>query len=154
MTLADVCPVVGTTNHTLPPDHPEVDLSQPGRTCPVVGAKTEHHARLHHHPSVSPAATHDHTTPCAGAPDAQACPALRFVVNEKKSREMDDRVCPVVGPVTTVLPPHHPSADAWTDSDVCPVTRARVEHHRDRLVVHPAVVPGSHAVCPVTGAST
>ena len=31
------CPVVGTTNDVLPPNHPDVDLSKDGQTCPVVG---------------------------------------------------------------------------------------------------------------------
>lgn len=97
-----VCPVVGTTNSTLPPSHPAVDLSKPNQTCPVVGAKTEHHHNLHQHPSVPV----DSKTQSTGSADAQACPALKAVVDQAKSQEMDDKVCPVAGPVTTVLPPH------------------------------------------------
>ncbi|KAI6093919.1 hypothetical protein F4821DRAFT_7267 [Hypoxylon rubiginosum] len=150
MATAEVCPVVGTTNHTLPPSHPDIDLSKPGQTCPVVGAKTEHHTKLHQHPSVSSDDVSSATTKSIGSADAQACPALRGVVNEAKSKEMDDRVCPVVGPVTTVLPPHHPSTATHADGDVCPVTKAKVGHHKDKVVVHPAV-EGSSGVCPVTG---
>ncbi|KAI1780103.1 hypothetical protein F4818DRAFT_165483 [Hypoxylon cercidicola] len=151
MASAEVCPVVGTTNHTLPPSHPDIDLSKPGQTCPVVGAKTEHHTKLHQHPSVPSDEVSSATTKTVGSADAQACPALQSVVNEAKSKEMDDRVCPVVGPVTTVLPPNHPSTAVHADSDVCPVTKAKVGHHKDKVVVHPAV-EGSSGVCPVTGA--
>ncbi|KAI1768335.1 hypothetical protein GGR53DRAFT_462587 [Hypoxylon sp. FL1150] len=150
MASAEVCPVVGTTNHTLPPSHPDIDLSKPGQTCPVVGAKTEHHTKLHQHPSVSSNEVSSATTKTIGSADAQACPALKSVVNEAKSKEMDDRVCPVVGPVTTVLPPHHPSTATHADGDVCPVTKAKVGHHKDKVIVHPAV-EGSSGVCPVTG---
>ncbi|KAG4221630.1 hypothetical protein PC116_g29893, partial [Phytophthora cactorum] len=73
------------------------------------------------------------------------------VVNDPKSKEMDDQVCPVVGPVTTVLPPDHPSTTDKADGDVCPVTKAKVGHHKDKVVVHPQV-EGSAGVCPVTGA--
>ncbi|KAI1470108.1 uncharacterized protein F4812DRAFT_421547 [Daldinia caldariorum] len=148
---AEVCPVVGTTNHTLPPSHPEIDLSKPGQTCPVVGAKTEHHAKLHQHPSVPKEEVSSATTKSVGSADAQACPALKSVVNDPKSQEMDDRVCPVVGPVTTVLPPDHPSTADKADGDVCPVTKAKVGHHKDKVVGHPPV-EGSSGVCPVTGA--
>ncbi|KAI0176399.1 hypothetical protein GGR52DRAFT_540790 [Hypoxylon sp. FL1284] len=149
MASAEVCPVVGTTNHTLPPSHPDIDLSKPGQTCPVVGAKTEHHSKLHQHPSI--AGDEAATTKTVGSADAQACPALMGVLNEAKSKEMDDRVCPVVGPVTTVLPPNHPSTATHADGDVCPVTKAQVGHHKDKVIVHPAVEDSS-GVCPVTGA--
>ncbi|RYP50926.1 hypothetical protein DL768_003651 [Monosporascus sp. mg162] len=152
MASAQVCPVVGTTNNTLPPSHPDVDLTKPG-TCPVVGAKTEHHHNLSKHPSVaSAAAPSAPTTGSVGSPDAQACPALKTLVeSDPKAREMDDRVCPVVGPVTTVLPPDHPSTDGRADADACPVTKARVGHHKDKVVLHPKV-EGAAGVCPVTGA--
>ncbi|KAI1119732.1 hypothetical protein F5Y10DRAFT_259714 [Nemania abortiva] len=146
MSATLACPVVGTTNSTLPPSHPNVDLSKPGQTCPVVGAKTEHHGNLHKHPSV-----HDNpTTPSTGSSDAQACPVLKSVVNETKSQEMDDKVCPVVGPVTTVLPPDHPNTLGKGDEAECPVTKAKVGHHKDKVVGHPAVNAAS-GVCPVTG---
>ncbi|EON96221.1 hypothetical protein UCRPA7_8283 [Phaeoacremonium minimum UCRPA7] len=141
-----VCPVVGTTNSVLPPSHPDIDLSQPGQTCPVVGAKTDHHHNLHKHPSVP--------IPADAAPgDAQKCPALREVVDEPKSKEMDDQVCPVVGPVTTILPPDHPSTSGKEDGAICPVTKAQVGHHKNKVAEHPDVshaAPG--AVCPVVGA--
>ncbi|KAI1500207.1 hypothetical protein F5X99DRAFT_387378 [Biscogniauxia marginata] len=151
MASAQVCPVVGTTNSTLPPSHPDVDLSKPGLTCPVVGAKTDHHHNLHKHPSIANEPTATSTTKSTGSADAQACPALKSVVNEAKSKEMDDRVCPVVGPVTTVLPPNHPSTQGHADGDECPVTKAKVGHHKDKVVVHPSV-EGAAGVCPVTGA--
>ncbi|KAI8629614.1 hypothetical protein F5Y19DRAFT_72084 [Xylariaceae sp. FL1651] len=150
MATAQVCPVVGTTNSTLPPSHPEVDLSKPGQMCPVVGAKTEHHGNLHKHPSV-PINPTSPTTQTTGSADAQACPVLKNVVNEAKSKEMDDKVCPVVGPVTTVLPPDHPSTQGKADGAECPVTKAKVGHHKDKVVLHPSVNDAS-GVCPVTGA--
>ena len=141
-----VCPVVGTTNTTLPPSHPEIDLSKPGQTCPVVGAKTDHHHNLHKHPSVP--------IPEDKAPtDAAACPALKNLVDEPKSKEMDDKVCPVVGTVTTVLPPDHPSTLGKADDAECPVTKAKVGHHKDKVVGHPDVSGAQDgAVCPVVGA--
>ena len=150
---AQVCPVVGTTNHTLPPSHPDVDLSQPGQKCPVVGATTEHHHNLSKHPSVASAvAPSAPTTQSVRSSDAQACPALKAVVGEPKSREMDDKVCPVVGPVTTVLPPDHPATAGLDDADACPVTKAKVGHHKDKVITHPQVQHNADAVCPVTGA--
>ncbi|KAI0976747.1 hypothetical protein F4678DRAFT_456025 [Xylaria arbuscula] len=146
MSSAQACPVVGTTNSTLPPSHPDVDLSRPGQTCPVVGAKTEHHGNLlHKHPSVA-----KNPTTSVGSADAQACPALKSVVNETKSREMDDVVCPVAGPVTAVLPPDHPSTQGKADDAECPVTKAKIGHHKDKVVVHPNMSNIS-GVCPVTG---
>ncbi|KAI1309912.1 hypothetical protein F5Y03DRAFT_347819 [Xylaria venustula] len=145
MSSAQACPVVGTTNSTLPPSHPDVDLSRPGQTCPVVGAKTEHHGNLHKHPSVA-----KNPTTSAGSADAQACPALKIVVNETKSREMDDIVCPVAGPVTAVLPPDHPSTQGKADDAECPVTKAKIGHHKDKVAVHPNMSNIS-GVCPVTG---
>lgn len=140
------CPVVGTTNSTLPPSHPDVDLSKPGQTCPVVGATTDHHGNLHKHPRVP--------LPADRSPsDASACPVLTGrVVNEQKSRDMDDGICPVVGTATTVLPPDHPDTRDKDDGAVCPVTKATVGHHRDRLAGHPDVSHAKEgAVCPVTG---
>ncbi|KAI0810411.1 hypothetical protein GGR55DRAFT_137969 [Xylaria sp. FL0064] len=147
MSSVQACPVVGTTNSTLPPSHPDVDLSRPGQTCPVVGAKTEHHGNLHKHPSV----LDNPKTQSTGSPDAQACPALKSVVNEEKSKEMDDVVCPVAGPVTAVLPPDHPSTQGKADDAECPVTKAKIGHHKDKVVVHPKMNDSS-GVCPVTGA--
>ncbi|KAK0624961.1 hypothetical protein B0T17DRAFT_590711 [Bombardia bombarda] len=140
------CPVVGTTNHTLPPSHPAIDLSQPGKTCPVVGATTDHHHELHQHPAVP--------IPAGRSPaDASACPVLNSrVVNEPKSKQMDDEVCPVVGTATTVLPPDHPSTEGQGEDAECPVTKAKVGHHKGRVHGHPdlkGVTAG--AVCPVAG---
>ncbi|KAI1355508.1 hypothetical protein F5Y01DRAFT_270623 [Xylaria sp. FL0043] len=146
MSSVQACPVVGTTNNTLPPSHPDVDLSKAGQTCPVVGAKTEHHGNLHKHPSV----LDNPKTQWTGSPDAQACPVLKSVVNEEKSKEMDDVVCPVAGPVTAVLPPDHPSTQGKADDAECPVTKAKIGHHKDKVVVHPKVSDIS-GVCPVTG---
>ncbi|KAK8085500.1 hypothetical protein PG997_006771 [Apiospora hydei] len=113
------------------PSHPDVDLSKPGQTCPVVGAKTEHHASLHKHPNVElPAGS--------SKPDAGKCPVIsNKTVNEPKSQAMDDKVCPVVGS---------------GDDAECPVTKAKIGHHKDKVTEHPSVAnaaPG--AVCPVVG---
>ncbi|KAK4211337.1 hypothetical protein QBC37DRAFT_14162 [Rhypophila decipiens] len=146
MATMQQCPVVGTINTTLPPSHPDVDLSKPGQTCPVVGAKTDHHHNLHKHPNV--------TIPEGKSPaDASACPVIsNKLVNEPKSKEMDDEVCPVVGTATTVLPPDHPSTADKSDDVECPVTKAKVGHHKGKLHGHPDL---SHApagaVCPVAG---
>ena len=140
-----VCPVVGTTNTTLPPSHPDIDLSKSGQTCPVVGATTDHHHDLHKHPQVP--------IPEGKNPsDAAACPALQRVVDEPKSRAMDDKVCPVVGTATTVLPPDHPSTEGKDAEAECPVTHAKVGHHAGKVVGHPDVAEaGKGAVCPVVG---
>ncbi|ORY55938.1 uncharacterized protein BCR38DRAFT_469652 [Pseudomassariella vexata] len=143
------CPVVGTTNSTLPPSHPEIDLDQPGQVCPVVGAKTDHHKNLHKHPSVPLPADHPEHTHA----DAQKCPALSKVLSQEKSQAMDDSICPVVGTATTVLPPDHPSTANASEQDVCPVTKATVGHHKGKIIEHPAVEgAGPGATCPVTGA--
>lgn len=146
MASVQQCPVVGTINSTLPPSHPDVDLSKPGQTCPVVGAKTDHHHNLHKHPNVS--------IPDGKSPgDASACPVLSGkIVNEPKSKEMDDEVCPVVGTATTVLPPDHPSTNDKGDDAECPVTKAKVGHHKGKLVGHPDLShAAAGAVCPVAG---
>ncbi|RMZ69554.1 amp-binding enzyme [Pyrenophora seminiperda CCB06] len=122
------CPVIGTTNDVLPPNHPSVDLTKDGQTCPVVGAKTDHHHNLHSHP---PVPTNDTT--------ATSCPALKNAVNEPKAKEMDDALCPVVGTATTVLPPDHPDMLKASADDVCPVTKATVGHHQNKVQTHPSV---------------
>ncbi|KAK7943345.1 uncharacterized protein PG986_012458 [Apiospora aurea] len=128
------------------PSHPDVDLSKPGQTCPVVGAKTDHHASLHKHPSVELPAG-------ASKPDAGKCPVIaNKIVNDPKSQAMDDKVCPVVGSVTTILPPDHPATAGKGDDAECPVTKAKIGHHKDKVTEHPSVAnaaPG--AVCPVVG---
>lgn len=144
------CPVVGTTNTTLPPSHPDIDLDKPGQTCPVVGATTDHHHNLHKHPQVPhPDLSSEHLT----HDDAAACPVLKNrIVNEPKSQQMDDELCPVVGTATTVLPPDHPSTEGAPGDAVCPVTKARVDHHKGKLHGHPDVSHASaDAVCPVAG---
>ena len=74
------------------------------------------------------------------------------MVAKPKAKAMDDEVCPVVGPATTVLPPDHPSVDNAAENDVCPVTKAKIGHHKGKVHGHPslsAVEKG--AVCPVAG---
>ncbi|KAM7189450.1 hypothetical protein V8F33_010033 [Rhypophila sp. PSN 637] len=133
MATMQQCPVVGTINSTLPPSHPDIDLSKPGQTCPV-------------HPNVA--------IPEGESPaDASACPVITGkLVNAAKSKEMDDEVCPIVGTATTVLPPDHPSTADKSDDVKCPVTKAKVGHHKGKLHGHPDL---SHvaagAVCPVAG---
>jgi hypothetical protein len=145
--MATACPVVGTTNTTLPPSHPDIDLSKPGQTCPVVGASTDHHpaSLLHKHPNVPIPAEAKSPT------DASACPALKKLVADPKSKAMDDELCPVVGTATTVLPPDHPSTDGKGDDAECPVTKARVGHHKGRVHGHPDVSSAGGKVCPVVG---
>jgi hypothetical protein len=141
----EVCPVIGTVNTTLPPTHPDIDLSKPGQVCPVVGAKTEHHHNLHKHPSVT---THEGVQ----ANDALSCPVARSLASQPKSQAMDDGVCPVVGPATTVLPPDHPSTSGKSQDAECPVTKAKVGHHLGKVMQHPSVEGApAGAVCPVVG---
>ncbi|XP_014556518.1 hypothetical protein COCVIDRAFT_26738 [Bipolaris victoriae FI3] len=136
------CPIIGTTNDTLPPNHPSIDLSKDGQTCPVVGATTDHHHNLHSHP---PVPTNETT--------ATACPALKNnIVKQPRAQEMDDAICPIVGVATTVLPPDHPDMLKANEGDVCPVTKATVGHHKDKVATHPSVEAARDgAVCPVTG---
>ena len=84
----------------------------------------------------------------------------------------DDEVCPVIGPATTVLPPDHPSTAGAKEvsqslagyqntpeimlttlqGDVCPVTKATVGHHKNKVHEHPSVQSAQEgAVCPVAG---
>ncbi|KAH8712258.1 hypothetical protein GQ44DRAFT_776127 [Phaeosphaeriaceae sp. PMI808] len=135
------CPVIGTTNDVLPPNHPEVDLSKDGQTCPVVGATSDHHHNLTSHPPVS-----------ASSAAATQCPVLKSNVKEPSAQKMDDAVCPVVGTATTVLPPDHPDVLKASPGDACPVTKATVEHHATKVITHPSVDGAADgAVCPVTG---
>jgi hypothetical protein len=65
---------------------------------------------------------------------------------------MDDALCPVVGTATTVLPPDHPDMLKASEGDVCPVTKATVGHHLNKVTTHPSVEAAQDgAVCPVTG---
>jgi hypothetical protein len=57
-----------------------------------------------------------------------------------------------VGPVTTILPPDHPSTNDANEGDVCPVTKATLKHHLGKVMVHPSVEgAAAGAVCPVVG---
>lgn len=48
----------------------------------------------------------------------------------KKERELPkERTDSSYRPVTTVLPPDHPSIDN-PDKDTCPVTKATISHHK------------------------
>ncbi|KAG8169627.1 hypothetical protein KVR01_000372 [Diaporthe batatas] len=149
--MSQVCPVVGTTNSVLPPSHPDVDLNVPGQVCPVVGAKTDHHSNLSKHPSVPlPADAQNDTISSA---DAQKCPALKTAIEQPKAKELDDQVCPVIGPATTILPPDHPSTEGKGDDAECPVTKAKIGHHKGKVMQHPDVSSAAEgAVCPVVGA--
>ena len=152
------CPVIGTTNSVLPPNHPEVDLNVDGQTvllppcqtklhtndsqCPVVGATTDHHHNLDKHPNI----------PGLNSTEATSCPALKSAVNEPKAQELDDALCPVVGTATTILPPDHPDMLKAGPDDICPVTKATVGHHKSKVQTHPSVQAAEKgAVCPVTG---
>ncbi len=140
-----VCPVVGTTNTVLPPSHPDVDLTKPGQKCPVVGATTDHHHNLAKHPPVAVPADGD---------AASDCPGLLKAVREPEAQKLDDQACPVAGTVTTVLPPDHPSTESKPDDAQCPVTHAKVGHHKGKVVPHPDVAHAKEgAVCPVVGAA-
>ena len=142
MAAAAVCPVVGTTNTILPPAHPDVDLDKAGQVCPITNATTDHHHNLAKHPPV----------PGAMEGGAQACPALKDIVNEPQNKAIEENVCPIVGPATTVLPPDHPSTTNAKEGDVCPVTKATIGHHKDKVHQHPSVESApKDAVCPVAG---
>ncbi|KAL5118496.1 hypothetical protein ACEQ8H_003672 [Pleosporales sp. CAS-2024a] len=135
------CPVIGTTTDVLPPNHPSVDLSKDGQTCPVVGATTDHHHNLSSHPPVSGASN-----------AATSCPVLKANVNDPQARKMDGALCPIVGTATTVLPPDHPDMLKASEGDVCPVTKATVGHHLNKVTTHPSVAGAPEgAACPVTG---
>src|SRR4051794_35979619 len=108
-TTQQVCPVVGTTNTVLPPSHPDFDMNTPGLVCPVTKATTDHHGILHRHPGILANTNLS----------AEACPALKETIDSPKNKALDEAICPVVGPVSTVLPLNHPSIDSG--ADVCPV---------------------------------
>lgn len=69
--------------------------------------------------------------------DAQKCPAL-----QKIDSNVAEATCPVVGPVSATLPPSHPQLTEKDAGQVCPVTNATLEHHKDNVHVHPAVPEG------------
>lgn len=142
MASAQVCPVVGTTNTVLPPQHPEFNPDVPGQVCPVTNATTDHHHTLQKHPKVPGASN-----------DASACPVLKNVVDKDPvAKATDEKVCPVVGTATTVLPPQHPDMKDSKDGDICPVTKATLGHHAGKVHTHPKVAEGTEAKCPVVGA--
>jgi hypothetical protein len=139
----EVCPVVGTSNTMLPPSHPSIDLDKDGLVCPVTKATTTHHHNLHKHPGISGSDT---------KMDAESCPALQKIISRPEQKAMDEAICPVVGTVSSVLPPEHPTLANKSDSDVCPVTNAKLGDHRDKITQHPSVADAPKgAVCPVVG---
>lgn len=95
--MAAVCPVVGTTTSVLPPNHPSYDVTDTEARCPITNAKVAHHDAdvIHNHPSGPEQMTQD----------ATQCPALKGA-NAKGT--ITDATCPVVGPVSAMLPPSHP----------------------------------------------
>lgn len=83
--------------------------------------------------------------------DAQSCPALK---NANTKESITDATCPVVGPVSAVLPPSHPHLTESEAGKVCPVTNATLEHHKGKLHEHPAVPQqASQKECPVAGST-
>jgi hypothetical protein len=137
----EVCPVVGTSNTMLPPSHPSVDLSKDGQVCPVTKASTDHHHNLSKHPGIA-----------SSSNNAEECPALQKIVSRPEQKAMDEEICPVVGTATSVLPPDHPSLKGKNDSDVCPVTNAKLGDHKGKIHQHPSVEDAAKgAVCPVVG---
>ena len=125
----------------LPPSHPAVDLSKDGQVCPVTNAKTEHHHNLSKHPGI-PGQT----------ANAEECPALQKIVSRPEQKAMDEEICPVIGTATSVLPPDHPSLKDKNDTDVCPVTNAKLGDHKGKIHQHPSVDNAAKgAVCPVVG---
>ena len=144
MAAAEVCPVVGTTNTVLPPKHPDFDLTKPGQTCPVTKATTDHHHNLSKHPGIFDSSQ--------DLSNADNCPALSKIVSRPEQKAMDEAICPVVGTVSSVLPPNHPSTENAKEGDVCPVTNAKFEHHKGKVHSHPDVTTAAKgAVCPVVG---
>jgi len=142
--MADVCPVIGTTTNVLPPDHPTLS-SDPEARCPVTNAKVSHHNNIIHAHPLSPTIPDDK----AEAMDATHCPALQNV-NSRDS--VTDATCPVVGPVSAMLPPNHPKMNEEDAGKVCPVTNATLEHHKENVQYHPSVPEGSPIQqCPVAG---
>lgn len=116
-------------------------MNTPGQVCPVTNATTDHHHTLQKHPAVPNATS-----------DAASCPALKNVISEPQNEALDEAVCPIVGPVSSVLPPDHPSTADSKEGDVCPVTKATLGHHKGKVHEHPSVEGAAKgAVCPVVG---
>ena len=144
MAAAQVCPVVGTTNTILPPKHPDFNMDKAGQVCPVTKATTDHHSNLSKHPGIFDSS--------ADLSNADNCPALSKIVSRPEQQAMDEAICPVVGTVSSVLPPSHPTMKDAKDGDVCPVTNAKFAHHKEKVHVHPSIEAASKgAVCPVVG---
>ncbi|KAJ9623066.1 hypothetical protein H2203_005998 [Taxawa tesnikishii (nom. ined.)] len=120
-----VCPVVGTTNTILPPSHPDFDMNAPDLVCPVTNASTAHHHNLSKHPGIPNASSKNLS-------DAESCPALKDVIHQPENEALDEGICPIVGPVSSILPPDHPSTAQSKDGDVCPITKATLGHHKGR----------------------
>lgn len=143
-----VCPVVGTTNTILPPSHPDFDANDDSLVCPVTNASNKHHSNvpLAKHPGLGSS----DVSATKGFPDASACPALKDTINNDENKALDESICPIVGPVSTVLPPNHPKPK---DGDaVCPVTKASLKSHQGKVAPHPSVDDAPKgAVCPVVG---
>jgi hypothetical protein len=138
-TAQQVCPVVGTTTTSLPPNHPHYDVNDPEARCPITNAKVQHHGDsiIHDHSDVA----------SAQIQDASACPALK---NANKKGSITDATCPVVGPVSAYLPPTHPHLTEEESGKVCPVTNATLEHHKSKVHEHPSVPNDAPvAKCPV-----
>ena len=140
MAAAQICPVVGTTTSVLPPNHPSYDASDSTLRCPVTNASVGHHEIIHNHPSspIVPRDRHD-------SMDAQSCPALQ---NVNSGDGLTNATCPVVGPVSAMLPPNHPNPQSAEPGAVCPVTKATLSHHEGKVHQHPQVASG---VCPGAG---
>ncbi|TKX27578.1 hypothetical protein C1H76_0002 [Elsinoe australis] len=141
--MATVCPVVGTTTSVLPPSHPALS-DDPEARCPVTNAKVQHHNNIiHSHPSAPVSAEG------ADARDATKCPAFK---NANNKETITDATCPVVGPVSAMLPPEHPALNEKEAGQICPVTNATLEHHKSKVHTHPAVPKDAAAqACPVAG---
>ena len=76
--------------------------------CPVTNASTDHHHQLHKHPGL-PSDISDK--------DAKSCPALKDQIDNEENKALDEGICPVVGPVSTVLPPDHPKPSGCATGD-------------------------------------
>lgn len=141
-----VCPVVGTTTTSLPPNHPAYDTSNPELRCPVTNAKTAHHSSsiIHNHPDSS-----NISSSASSSNDASACPALK---NANNKDSLTDATCPIVGPVSAYLPPSHPHLTEKEAGSICPVTNASLAHHGGKVHEHPSVEDDAPvAKCPVAG---
>lgn len=131
--------IISITNNVSTPD--------PEARCPITNAKVEHHDTIVNHPSEGVSVPEGD----AQAMDASACPALKGA-NNKDS--ITDATCPVVGPVNAHLPPTHPALNEKDAGAICPVTNAKLEHHKGKVATHPKVANDAPAgKCPVAGAA-